>query len=61
MTGKAQGLVVDCSFIMSVLLPDEQSERSQEILESARYEPVAPALWVIETGNVLLTAVRKNV
>jgi predicted nucleic acid-binding protein len=60
MTRNSQGLVIDCSFIMSVLLPDEQSERSQEILESGRYTPVVPALWIIEVGNVLLTAVRKN-
>jgi predicted nucleic acid-binding protein len=45
---------------MSILLPDEECERSQEILESGRYSPVVPFLWFIEVGNVLVTAVRKK-
>jgi predicted nucleic acid-binding protein len=45
---------------MSILLPDEECERSQEILESGRYTPVVPTFWVIEVSNVLVTAVRKK-
>ncbi|MBN1759466.1 MAG: type II toxin-antitoxin system VapC family toxin [Chitinispirillaceae bacterium] len=60
MSRNQQGVVIDCSFIMSVLLPDEQSERSQEVLESGRYAPAVPALWTIEVCNVLLTAVRRK-
>ena len=60
MNRNSQGLIVDCSFIMSILLPDEESERSQGILQSGRYMLVVPLVWFIEVGNVLVTAVRKK-
>lgn len=60
MNRNKQGLVIDCSFIMSILLPDESSARSQLILESGRYIPWVPFLWTIEVGNVLLSAVRRK-
>ena len=54
-------LVIDASFIASLLLPDESAEESAaqfgRIKEGGA---AAPALWQIEVANMLLTALRRK-
>jgi predicted nucleic acid-binding protein len=53
--------VVDSSIAVAWLLPDEQSPATDAL--ASRLEDgtaVAPALWLLEVGNALLTAQRRK-
>lgn len=53
--------VVDCSVTASWLFADERDQWGQDLLASLQTrEAVAPALWVLETANVLLVAERRG-
>lgn len=52
--------VLDASVVLAWLLPDEQSEAAQRLIERAVYErPRAPSLLLLEVGNGLLQAERR--
>jgi len=54
-------LVIDASFIASLLLPDEAAEESAAQLEQIKEGgAVAPTLWQLEVANMLLTAQRRK-
>jgi predicted nucleic acid-binding protein len=54
-------LVIDASFIASLLLPDEAGERSALLLgEIKEGGAVAPTLWQLEIVNMLMTAERRK-
>jgi predicted nucleic acid-binding protein len=54
-------LVIDASFIASLLLPDEAAEASAAQLEQIKEGgAVAPTLWQLEVANMLLTAQRRK-
>jgi predicted nucleic acid-binding protein len=53
--------VIDSSIALAWLLPDEQSSAVDALadrLTAAR--PVAPPIWLLEVGNALLTARRRD-
>ncbi len=53
--------VVDASITAAWLLPDEASELSEALLSAtARMNVWVPALWQLETCNLLLSARRRN-
>jgi predicted nucleic acid-binding protein len=53
--------VVDASFIASLFLPDETSEKSAALAKKiAKDGAAAPALWQLEVTNLLLMAERRN-
>jgi len=54
--------VMDCSFSMALLLPDEQTGAIRAFFEELDPDDTVwvPALWWYETANVLAVAVRKN-
>lgn len=55
------GLVLDCSVTMAWLMPDEQSEYGQKILDRVVTEgAIVPDLWPLEVGNTLLVAERRK-
>ncbi len=54
-------LVIDASFIASLLLPGEAAEESATQLERIKEGgAVAPTLWQLEVANMLLTAERRR-
>lgn len=56
-------LVVDCSFIMSSILPDENQEKIQEIyshISQNIYKVYVPAIFYLECGNVLISSLKRN-
>jgi predicted nucleic acid-binding protein len=53
--------VLDCSMTMAWVFSDEANEFTEALRESLLKEnAVAPALWPIEVGNVLLVAMRRG-
>ncbi len=53
--------VVDSSVVMSWCFEDETNGYAESVLESLAYaEAFAPAVWPLETGNVLLVAERRK-
>jgi predicted nucleic acid-binding protein len=53
--------VVDTSIVMAWCFEDEEDAYSGRVLESlADGEAVAPGIWPLEVGNVLLVAERKK-
>jgi predicted nucleic acid-binding protein len=54
--------VVDCSFSMALLLPDEQTGAVRAFFEGLDPDDTVwvPALWCYETANALSVAVRKK-
>lgn len=53
--------VLDCSMTMAWVFPDEASVSTDALRESLLTESaIAPALWPIEVGNVLLVAMRRG-
>lgn len=51
-----QSLVVDCSYIMASIFPDEASSR----MEWKNYDIIVPCIFFLECSNVLYTAFRKK-
>lgn len=51
-------IVVDCSYTMAIVMPDERRPRSLPLAETSRL--VAPSLWIFEVANALNTAVRRG-
>ena len=53
--------VLDCSVTMSWVFPDEASDATDRLRESMlEGRAFVPALWPVEVGNVLLTAIRRG-
>jgi predicted nucleic acid-binding protein len=54
--------VMDCSFSMALLLPDEQTGAVRTFFDGLNPDDTiwVPALWWHETANVLAVAVRKK-
>lgn len=54
--------VVDCSFVASLVLPDESSSKAEDFCRqrSATATLWVPALFWYELGNVLVQAQRRN-
>ncbi len=54
-------LVIDASFIASLLLPDEAADESAAVLEQIKDGDAAtPTLWQLEVANMLLAAERRR-
>ena len=54
-------LIIDASFIASLLLPGKAADESASQLEQINEgRAVAPALWQLEVANLLLTALRRK-
>jgi predicted nucleic acid-binding protein len=54
-------LVIDASFIASLLLPDEAADQyATQLRQIKEGGAVAPALWQFEVVNMLLTAERRK-
>jgi predicted nucleic acid-binding protein len=55
-------IVLDASAALSLVLPDESSEKVQAFLESSSpdIDLIVPPLWWYECANVLLTAVKRK-
>ena len=49
-------LVIDCSFIMSTILPEEQNKH----LELSCYRIYVPSIFFLECNNVLISAVKRK-
>lgn len=55
------GFVLDASLTLAWCFADEQTEASETLRDRVASEQVlAPAIWVSETTNALLTAVRRG-
>ena len=55
------GFVVDASITAAWLLPDEATDESEAALAAtATHDVWVPALWTLETGNLLLSAQRRR-
>ena len=55
------GFVVDASVTLAWCFSDERTEATERLLDRVTTEQVvAPALWVTETTNALLSAVRRG-
>ena len=53
--------VLDCSVTMAWIFPDEASVLTNRLRESLVEDSAfVPALWPVETGNVLLAATRRG-
>ncbi len=53
--------VLDCSVTMAWIFPDEATETTQRLRESLiEGRALAPCLWPIEVGNVILVATRRG-
>ena len=53
--------VVDSSVALAWILPDEQDARADSLADALQGAPAcAPALWWLEVGNALLTALRRK-
>ncbi len=56
-------IVVDCSFIMSAMLPDEYQEKIESVyhhIASGKYKVNVPSIFYLECNNVLISAFRRN-
>lgn len=51
-------IVVDCSYTMAMVMPDERRPRSLTLAEESQL--VAPQIWRYEVANALRTAVRRG-
>jgi predicted nucleic acid-binding protein len=51
-------IVVDCSYTMAMVMPDERRPRSTKRAASGRL--IAPALWPMEVANALRNVVRRG-
>lgn len=51
-------IVLDCSYTMAMVLPDEQRPRSLQRVLAARL--FAPAIWPAEVANALRNVVRRQ-
>ena len=51
-------IVVDCSYTMAMVMPDERRPRSLTLAEESRL--VAPQIWSYEVANALHMAVRRG-
>ena len=61
MSSPAGGLVVDASVSAAWFLPDEATPFTEAVLQATAQRPVwVPALWLLETGNLLLSAQRRR-
>ena len=57
----AKRFVIDNSVTMAWCFSDEESPYAETVLESLeKSEAVAPSIWPLEMGNVLLVAERKK-
>ena len=57
----ANGLVVDASISAAWFLPDEATPYTEAALQATAYAQVCvPALWLLEVGNLLLSAQRRR-
>lgn len=50
-------IVVDCSYTMAMVMPDERRPHSLGLVEESRL--VAPQIWIYEVANALCVAVRR--
>jgi predicted nucleic acid-binding protein len=54
-------IVIDASFALALVLPDETSPAADIMAELLLHEePVAPSIWVMEVANALLAAGRRG-
>ncbi|WP_425364191.1 type II toxin-antitoxin system VapC family toxin [Candidatus Tisiphia endosymbiont of Hybos culiciformis] len=56
-------LVIDCSFIMSSILPDEKQLKVDNIynqISNKVYNVFAPAVFYLECNNVLISSLKKQ-
>jgi len=51
-------IVLDCSYTMAMVMPDEDRPRSLTLTEESRL--FAPSIWVFEVANALRTSVRRG-
>ncbi len=51
-------IVLDCSYTMAMVMPDELRPRSLALTEASRL--FAPPIWVVEAANALRMAVRRG-
>lgn len=57
----ASAFVVDASVSAAWFLPDEATEQTEAMLyATATHEVWVPALWLLEVGNLLLSAQRRK-
>jgi predicted nucleic acid-binding protein len=55
--------VVDCSFTAALFLPDESSKKVATFFNKVpqnKNQLLVPEIWVFETGNVLVSALRRR-
>lgn len=61
MAGNASGFVVDASVSAAWFLPDEANPFTEAaLLATATHQVWVPALWLLEMGNLLLSAQRRK-
>jgi predicted nucleic acid-binding protein len=51
-------IVIDCSYALAMVMPDEQRPGSLTMVEEARL--LAPPIWVFEVANAFRMAVRRS-
>lgn len=51
-------IVIDCSYALAMVMPDEQSPASLHQIESARL--LVPPIWPFEVANAFRSAVRRG-
>jgi predicted nucleic acid-binding protein len=51
-------IVIDCSYAMAMVMPDEARPASLGVVEQARL--LAPPIWVFEVANAFRMAVRRS-
>ncbi len=55
------GFVLDCSVALAWVLPDEDSDYADAVLDRLVDDSaMVPGLWPLEVGNVLLVALRRR-
>ncbi len=54
--------ILDCSFCVSLFLPDEESGRTKQLFDKINEEDEVyiPLLWWYETANVLSAAIKRK-
>lgn len=53
--------VIDSSVALALVLPDERSDRAEALLRGGRRPSlIVPSLWLYETSNALVAAVRRR-
>ena len=61
MASKSAGFVVDASVSAAWFLPDEANPQTEAALQATATQEVwVPALWLLEIGNLLLSAQRRK-